>query len=58
MGLYSDWNGHAVNSKLIIGRVGEQFDELDKDELRVLGFQYLWNGACCLALSDRFCDYQ
>lgn len=34
MGLYSDWNGHAVNSKLIIGRVGEQFDELDKDELR------------------------
>ena len=34
MGLYSDWNAHAVNSKLIIGRVGKQFDELDKDELR------------------------
>lgn len=34
MGLYSEWNGHAVSSKLIIGRVGEQFDILDKDELR------------------------
>lgn len=33
-GSYNEWNGHLLKSKLILGRVGERFVDLDKKELR------------------------
>ena len=33
-GSYNEWNGHLLKSKLILGRVGERFVDLDKIELR------------------------
>ena len=33
-GSYNEWTGHLLKSKLILGRVGERFVDLDKKELR------------------------
>lgn len=33
-GTYNEWDGHLLNSKLVLGRVGERFASLDKKELQ------------------------